>query len=1485
LEGGFDELPFAHCLRAITEALNLKLQDNRPRVGGKDWSNKDKFIVAAFYLLMGKEASMYCSRQGANYLSPLLSFPRSFDSINYIRRTHKGKSNPKERALETFETWRGGWTSNTGDDSGAIPHDECKGHSFTLSGDGSVQRRANPFSGHSGVTVVRDTDRKVMMCWVFQNEIGEDNALLPETEAATFAAAITKNLLQQGAMSVQYIGDSRLLRDEMEKKNTTPQSAKIAPIRELVPDWRDWYVTRRREQNRLADFLTHIYPAGWGKWFETEARPDKKELEEFVNELYQHRMEPRLQPIRCPLPSPGKGEVMDDAIRFVEQIPDSDFEVRNIPLNGLPGRLTLPNVLSCMAEALRLSTEVPRLPILISRWLTGNIKTSRRWGKEKEMRTRCELYMRRQWETLHVRSKARTRGARAPHERGSDRHIAEVLRDVENGKVGKARQRLQSNGVFDMADEDICDNIRQKYPQDEVFSCDPSQVTDWTPAEQVMGTGDDAVTINSLAYSLDYKLPDHKGAGNSTWTYELMKAFGAFPEYRQLLCSYAEKLVNGNLPDDIMTLFKMKYVVPLVKKVGSRDARPIGVGECIRRWAAIAIGIEVTGHAGKWPASESMARLKGQFGVGVRAGAESMYRVAQSYLFKHQDRVGLKLDAKNGYNALKRSAIWDGLKDFEEAGLSKYFFSFYTGEAKVVDGCGLVVIIQVMGVDQGDPLGPLLFAIGMWKLCEEVMRDFPDVTFMFYIDDTVLLGNIQDVLESFHATREALARGNLILATQPGKQEVWGASDAKQAGFPELCRAVGSLEDLKGMEILGIPLGNPDYVRESVGRKASEYIAELKELGPLAGSHPKHAMSIWLQCSIASFNYIMRAISPEVIETVEQRVVGEEQKLFLQVMGRPCLDEDDIEDRRRWQLASMPQARGGVGIRNLTNTAYAAHLASWADCLGAIDSLDDEWARLVAETWTTARGRETDAYKGLEVAHKGLGSTLVTIQGIDLGSAGKTVKNLAGYTDLQEVQPVQVGEAKESVKGRRQLQKKMTNARVSGLRQFLLSPVTPESRGSQVTIRSNTGGVTANAWLHTFDHNAQRGRRNTGGNAVFSPEEFRVALQIRLHLTDPWLNAVCERFGKVMCVCGRELGPADWPHFLSCPWGGFSEKHDGLVKILVRFARGSGFSTRGDKQSPPIGAKGKQADFELSCNGLTEAFDVRVISALSEVYNGNSLKRLYPISFGDNGAHCYNFNPAREDGAAMHVSRLAKIKEYIGPFSISEAGYQWMDSNKPELPEERRQLKNVEIFDPVRQQKILFTPLLFQIGGSMAPDTAAFVRDIAQAAADYNPLDSKMYGRTLSQLSVGISNSLMRNSARQLIRCRNQLCFGKPTRPSSVPLLPDTLSGVAKGWMPPNTPFYPTSDTFLGKARRHPPKAPFEPIKVGPMKVHYKREVGGGSSDPAPTPSSVTPPQVNPLGTTSQDPGNPLTQPVNSPSSRPPLSPSQPEANVSLLLT
>jgi hypothetical protein len=129
---------------------------------------------------------------------------------------------------------------------------------------------------------------------------------------------------------------------------------------------------------------------------------------------------------------------------------------------------------------------------------------------------------------------------------------------------------------------------------------------------------------------------------------------------------------------------------------------------------------------------------------------------------------------------------------------------------------------------------------------------------------------------------------------------------------------------------------------------------------------------------------------------------------------------------------------------------------------------------------------------------------------------------------------------------------------------------------------------------------------------------------------------------------------------------------------------------------------------EIVCGGETWGFDVRVISGHSEVYQNNGLRRLDPILFGKNPTQRFDFNPARDDKAALQIARFTKMGEYAKNLKVPcEARYMKMDA-KEVLPEERRQLKQVKFIDPLRN-KILFTPLLFQVGGAMTPESSAFI--------------------------------------------------------------------------------------------------------------------------------------------------------------------------------
>jgi hypothetical protein len=243
--------------------------------------------------------------------------------------------------------------------------------------------------------------------------------------------------------------------------------------------------------------------------------------------------------------------------------------------------------------------------------MTGNVKTTKANGRVKEIRTRVDMYMRREWKELHVRSAPALSRPRSK-ERTEEETLKGVLSDIEKGKTGRARRILGSKGILDITNPEVQEAVKSKYPQEEVFT-KPEGARGWTPMECMVEMGEDNLhTFSSLEYSLDFKLPDGRAAGLGGTTYERIRSVARDRTHRAHLCAYAEELVNGSAPEEVINFYKAKQIVPLAKKKGSLDVRPIAVGECMRRWAAISIGVEITGHAGRWPVSELPSKLEGR---------------------------------------------------------------------------------------------------------------------------------------------------------------------------------------------------------------------------------------------------------------------------------------------------------------------------------------------------------------------------------------------------------------------------------------------------------------------------------------------------------------------------------------------------------------------------------------------------------------------------------------------------------------------------------------------------------------------------------------------------------------------------------------------------------------------------------------------------------------------------------------------------------
>ena len=79
------------------------------------------------------------------------------------------------------------------------------------------------------------------------------------------------------------------------------------------------------------------------------------------------------------------------------------------------------------------------------------------------------------------------------------------------------------------------------------------------------------------------------------------------------------------------------------------------------------------------------------------------------------------------------------------------------------------------GVQQGDPLGPLLFSLVLHPLALRIEREFPNLDLsVWYLDDGTIIGNVEDVFRVFELIR--VEGPSLGLNLNVKKNEIWWPS-------------------------------------------------------------------------------------------------------------------------------------------------------------------------------------------------------------------------------------------------------------------------------------------------------------------------------------------------------------------------------------------------------------------------------------------------------------------------------------------------------------------------------------------------------------------------------------------------------------------------------------------------------------------------------------------------------------------------------------
>ena len=188
-----------------------------------------------------------------------------------------------------------------------------------------------------------------------------------------------------------------------------------------------------------------------------------------------------------------------------------------------------------------------------------------------------------------------------------------------------------------------------------------------------------------------------------------------------------------------------------------------------------------------------------QFGAQYTQGCEHIVYEVRDHFRDRPDEVIVAADLENAFNSISRSAIFRAIRGNPKLlpleGITLFGYgkpsAFHLGEGDV--------LMSTRGVKRGDPLAPILFAIGIQGAISRVAAKFPSSLKLWaYLDDVTLAGEPKVCGEALDALQGEIKF--LGLKLNPAKSKVATRRDDQHTRLskaPEWCTPRAGLSSLE----------------------------------------------------------------------------------------------------------------------------------------------------------------------------------------------------------------------------------------------------------------------------------------------------------------------------------------------------------------------------------------------------------------------------------------------------------------------------------------------------------------------------------------------------------------------------------------------------------------------------------------------------------------------------------------------------------------
>ena len=367
------------------------------------------------------------------------------------------------------------------------------------------------------------------------------------------------------------------------------------------------------------------------------------------------------------------------------------------------------------------------------------------------------------------------------------------------------------------------------------------------------------------------------------------------------------RFVSGRLPPEAHEYFFGARLVALLKTDGG--LRPIACGDVFRRLAAKLLCSAVAPHA-----KEYLSR-RGQLGVAVDGGMDGITHAARRYaaacVTGGSDRAIFKADVKNAFNSCKRS---DFLHVVEQQFPELYAYAIAAYARPTLLQFTDTFISSCSGVQQGDPLGPLLFSLALAAILENIDTDALELN-AWYLDDGTVGGRTSAIRAFVDALVRVAREHDLVLNLS--KCEIICHDqdlDRMRALFPD----VPKLLPVSSFFLLGTPLGSEDNARSKVTEVADRSARRARLITAL----PDAVVASTLLRYTTGFcigNFYARGVGTlarDIFSNIDDATMTAWEKINFPL------------DTNRRELARLPTNCGGLGLRRVAEHCGVAFIAA-----------------------------------------------------------------------------------------------------------------------------------------------------------------------------------------------------------------------------------------------------------------------------------------------------------------------------------------------------------------------------------------------------------------------------------------------------------------------------------------------------------------------------------------------------------------------------